>query len=171
MAVRRRKDTGKWVADIRDAFGRRRQVSFDAKEAALDFEAEQRRARQRQRYVAFDPETTLTTYAETWLATRPVRATTRQRYEAALKLHILPALGALRVTEVTRERVRRFLAEKLEDAAANLQGHRRQRTERRRARALHRNTVRHMLKLLAGVLNAAVSDQLLPANPLQGLGR
>lgn len=171
MAVRRRKDTGRWVADVRDAFGRRQQVSFDAKEAALDFCAERRRARQRQRFTAFDPEIMLAAYAETWLETRPVKITTRQRYEAALRLHVLPALGGLRVTEITRDRVRRFLAEKLGDSGASLQGRRLTLKERGKTRALHRNSIRHMLKLLSGVLNAAVSDQLLPANPLQGLGR
>lgn len=171
MAVRRRRDTGKWLADVRDAFGRRRQVTFESKEAAEDFEAEQRRARRMRRFASFDPETTLQTYAESWLATRSVKATTRTRYEAALRLHVLPALGRLRVAEVTRERVRRFLAEKLGDPAASLQGRRPQREKRRRARALHRNSVRHLLKLLSGILNAAAADQLIPANPVQGLGR
>src|SRR5258708_39345307 len=129
MAVRRRKDTGKWVADVRDAFGRRRQVSFDAKESALDFEAEQRRSRQRQRFAAFDPETTLAAYTEGWLATRSVKLTTRRWYESALRLHVLPALGVLRVVEVTRDRVRRFLAEKLADSGASLQGRRPTRRE------------------------------------------
>jgi integrase len=171
MAVRLRRDTGKWLADVRDAFGRRRQVTFDTKESAKDFEAEQRRARRMGRFATFDPETTLGAYSESWLATRSVKSTTRTLYGAALRLHILPALGRLRVVEVTRERVRRYLAEKLRNPAASLQGQRPKREKRRRARALHRNSVRNQLKLLSGILNAAAADQLIPANPLQGLGR
>jgi integrase len=171
MAVRRRKDTGKWVADARDAFGRRRQIAFESKDEAQDFEAEQRRLRRLRRYCAFDPETTLEAYARDWIRTRSVKPATLTRYEGALRLHLLPALGKFRIIEVTRERVRRFLAEKLSDPGANLQGRRAARKERRRARALHRNSVRHLLKTLAAILNAAVADQLLPANPLQGLGR
>src|SRR5262245_30072611 len=91
--------------------------------------------------------------------------------QCALRLHVLPALGRARVVEVTRERVKRFLAEKLRDPAASLQGRRPTRKEGRRARALHRNSVRHILKTLSAVLNAAAADQLLPANPLHGLGR
>jgi len=171
MAVRRRRDTGKWVGDVRDAFGRRRQITFENKDAAKDFEAEQRRGRRLRRFGSFDAETTLEEYAESWLRTRSVKASTRTRYEGALRGHVLPALGKLPVVEITRERARLFIAEKLGDPGASLQGRRPSRKERRKARALHRNSVRHLLKTLSAVLNAAAADQLIPANPLQGLGR
>lgn len=118
-----------------------------------------------------DPDISLQDYAETWLKMRSVRATTRARYDAALRLHVFPALGDLPVAEITRDRVRRFVAEKLGDPKASLQGRQPARVERRRARALHRNSVRHLLKTLSAVLNAAVADELLPANPLRDLGR
>ena len=154
-----------------DVFGRRQQLTFETKDAAKDYAAEQRRVRSLRRFTNSDPEIKLAAYAESWLSTRSVKHVSRTRYEAALRLHVLPALGALRVVEVSRERARRFLAEKLGDPAASLQGKRAGRKEHRRGRALHRNSVRHLLKVLAAVLNAAAADQIIPANPLNGLGR
>lgn len=98
---------------------------------------------------------TLAEYAERWLATiRPpvVRPRTWKGYADLLRLHLLPALGAARLGALRRGDVKALLAAKL-------------------GAGLARDTVRLIHATLRALLNAAVDDEILVANPAAGLGR
>jgi integrase len=69
-----------------------------------------------------------------------------------LDLHILPRLGKIRVRDLDRGRIKIFLASKL-------------------ASGLSRNSVRIIHATLRSMLNAAVDDRLILANPAERLGR
>src|SRR5262245_21663586 len=142
MAVRKRR--GKWVADYRDAFKIRRWVTCDTKAEAENAAAKGRLERTGQTTTpVVDPDITLAGYATRFLAeceARLVKERTRERYEGALRVHILPRLGRLKVRDISRPLVKDLLVGKLEDAAASVQGQRgEERTGRRR---LARGTVR-----------------------------
>jgi integrase len=171
MAVRQRKGTDKWIADGRDAFGRRQQITFDTEREALDHEAEMRRARRTQRFTGFDPDTTLKAYAESWLSGLSVKPRSRVAYDGILRNHILPILGNLPMAEISRQRVRRFVGELHQSETANIRGRRKGRKEVRQERKLDRNTVRYVLRQLNSIIKAAVADGLLASNPLVDLGR
>src|SRR5947209_764228 len=55
---------------------------------------------------------TLAEYAPTWLksyAAVECKPRTQELYEAMLRIHILPALGSLRLSEITRGKVRELI--------------------------------------------------------------
>lgn len=60
----------------------------------------------------------LASYAAQWMARRQLKATTRRRYEAALK-HITPALGHYYVDSLTPELVQDYVNRRLRDAEGN----------------------------------------------------
>ena len=106
---------------------------------------------------------TLAGYTETWLPTLSprVRGSTADDYATRLRVRILPLLGSLPLTEITRERVRRFLGE----LAAR--GNRRVTKPRPLARA----TLKGTLHVLSALLGRAAEDGLIPVNPARGLAR
>lgn len=89
----------------------------------------------------------LDVYANSWLRDRPLRPLTRELYESLLSLHIKPVLGVLELGSVTPVAVRGWFA------------------------GLTRgwypggSTAAKAYRLLHGMLNTAVSDQLIAANP------
>ena len=93
-----RKLRGKYVVDYRDGAGIRRWVTCATRceaEAVMD---KVRGARQPTRPVV-DPNITVNAYAERWLATieATVKPRTRESYGKTLRLHILPAVGHMRM--------------------------------------------------------------------------
>jgi hypothetical protein len=62
-----RKRRGRWVADYRDQFGRRRWITCDTKEAAQDAADEGRRATRAGRPSPLDPEILLRDFVPYWL--------------------------------------------------------------------------------------------------------
>jgi len=106
---------------------------------------------------------TLAEYSEMWLPTLStrVRGSTADDYATRLRVRILPLLGSLPLTEITRERVRRFLGE----LAAR--GNRRVTKHRPLARA----TLKGTLHVLSALLGRAAEDGLIPVNPARGLAR
>ncbi|KXX59704.1 tyrosine-type recombinase/integrase [Rhodococcus sp. LB1] len=96
-------------------------------------------------------EVTVHDYAEKWLAERKLKPTTRDDYADMLRLFIHPALGALKVRDVTPSTVRTWYA------------------------ALKTGPTRkaHTYSLLRTVLGTAVHDEILPSNParIRGAGQ
>ncbi|MEK7370823.1 MAG: molybdopterin cofactor-binding domain-containing protein, partial [candidate division NC10 bacterium] len=90
-----------------------------------------------------------------------MRGSTADDYATRLRVRILPLLGSLPLTEITRERVRRFLGE----LAAR--GNRRVTKHRPLARA----TLKGTLHVLSALLGRAAEDGLIPVNPARGLAR
>jgi integrase len=114
----------------------------------FDIEAE-RRGREERR------EPTFGEYAQEWLAVN-VPARCREgsvgHMAALLRNHVLPAFGPLRLSEVTRGRIRDFIDAKVLAGRAP-------------------STVNHMRAVVSGVLNKAVENELIAVNPALRLGR
>jgi Phage integrase, N-terminal SAM-like domain len=101
-----------------------------------------------------DPNVTVDAYADRWLGliASTVKMRTLDSYHRTLRLHIRPVFGAVRVRHLQKGRVKEFLASKLTVGAA-------------------RNSVRIIHATLRAMLNAAVDDGLILANPADRLGR
>ena len=97
----------------------------------------------------------LADYGPTWIQSY-VRLTCKPRtvelYESMFQRHVLPTIGHLRLTEITREQLRLLLAGKA-DAG------------------LKRGTLRNILAPLRELLNHALEDGLIASNPAARLGR
>ncbi len=93
--------------------------------------------------------------AAEWLKTSAAvrcKPSTVEDYERAYTLHLKPVFGTKYLQDVTREQVKRLLAEKLESG-------------------LSRSRVMGILNVLNAVLNSAVEDGHLSMNPAARLGR
>lgn len=95
-----------------------------------------------------EPSVTLATFAANWLrdSVAPrLKPSSHEKYAATLKRHWLPALGSRLLTAISREDIRRVLAEKI-------------------AAGLKPVTVRGDLDILRACLGTAVEDGLIPTN-------
>src|SRR5438552_3279591 len=155
MPVAKRKKNGRrqWTADYIDSSGKRVQKVFPTKEQAEEHFAKAVITAQQKTTPDLPPTISFAAYVEHWrpLADAHLKQATSQCYEQNLRLHLLPAFGGMRVRDIQRGRIKGFLAQRLEDHA--------------------RNTVRLMHATLRVILNAAVDDGLLVANPADKLGR
>jgi len=99
---------------------------------------------------------TLKDFAEEWLRTAVLlhcKPATQENYQVAMRRHWLPALGALPLSGVTRERLRAVMAEKLSK------------------HELKPSSLRSALIPLSSCLHAALEAGLIPGNPAIRLGR
>jgi len=98
--------------------------------------------------------TTFGAYAKTWLDTRqvsgrPIKARTREHYSKILSDHLVPAFGERTIAGIRPKQVREWYADTLVD----------------------RPTMRaHTYSLLRTILNSAVADDLIDANPARIVG-
>ncbi len=148
-----RKRRGRWVADFRDSTGRRRWISRRTKTEAQRALADALpSATPRRRRIT--PETTLIAYAGPWLRVQGEVLKPRSvvAYARQLENHILPALGRLELRRIGRGQVREFLSGEL-------------------GRGASVGTVALTLAVLRSLLNAALEDGLVTANPAARLGR
>jgi len=146
-----------WVVDWRDGAGARRARFFETRREAEQFrdgddfqDSRKKRARS-----VVDQEITVRAYSERWLVivAAHLKPRTLESYRDTLRLHILPALGNVRVRDVRKDDVTGLLAAKLKSG-------------------LSRNTVRIMQGTLRAMLNAAADAELLRGpNPAAKLGR
>lgn len=93
-------------------------------------------------------------YGRTWLQERPkLSPTTYDRYESALRLHLLPTFGKLAVGDINEPRVRQWRAARL-------------------VAGVGAPTVAKAYRLLRAILNTAVDDGLIKRNPcrIKGAG-
>ena len=147
-------ERGKWVVDYRDTLGRRRWVTCQARrEAEAILEEKLRASRQPTRPVV-DLDITAKSYSERWLTliAASVKPRTLESYDRTLKLHILPVFGDVKIRQLHKGQVKALLAEKL-------------------ATGLSRNSVRIIHATLRAMLNGAVDDGVILANPADKLGR
>jgi integrase len=93
---------------------------------------------------------TLRTYADAWLAGRDLEQTTRDHYAQLLRDHVYPAFGSVAVAAITPPAVREWHA-KLKASTGPT------------ARA-------HSYGLLRTIMNTAVADELIAANPCRVRG-
>ena len=149
-----RKRRGQWIVDYRDATGRRRWVTCKTKRAAEDTLSRVLPLSRRAGRVFVDPDITVAQYGAHWLEQIPatIKARSLRRYRELVDLHISPTLGSLRLARLHKAQVVTVLTEKLHGGLA-------------------RNTVRNILATLRVMLNAAVDDGVILANPAERLGR
>ena len=149
-----RKRRGRYVVDYRDGAGIRRWVTCRTRQEADDvLAAKVRESRQPTRPVG-DPNITLAAYSERWLGqlAASLKPRTIATYGDACRLHLLPHLGGVKVRLLHKGQVKALLAEKLTGG-------------------LSRGTVRIIHATLRALLNAAVDDGIILANPAERLGR
>lgn len=128
--------------------------------------AERRQARATAERDAAMRPVTVREYAERWLREHVAitcKPRTRELYASVFTRHIFPALGSVALGDVTRERLRALLAER---AAAG-----RPSKGRGRRAPFSRATLTNIVIPLRAMLNAAVDDGKIPANPAVRLGR
>jgi integrase len=92
-------------------------------------------------------DTTVAAWAARWLASISVRPATYEGYESDLRLHVLPAIGHLRVADVRPSHLERL-------AVTLVKG------------GMHPNTARKALSTARTVFTAAVRDELIARNPV-----
>ena len=101
------------------------------------------------------PIPTFKEYADSWIKTTvpaTCKASTLRDYKDILRLHVLPVFGELKVTEISRGKVKDFLLEKINNSYAA-------------------STVTHIKNVISGVLNKALDDEVIQANPAHRLGK
>jgi integrase len=154
--------SGRWRARLIDpATGRRTSLgTFKTKADAERAFASATSDQQKGAWVAPDKgRVTLDDYARQWLETRltrkgeRLRPKTRQLYEGFLRLHILPTLGSAPLARLTTSGIRSWHAGLL-------------------AEGLGASSVAKCYRLLRTILNTAVEDGLIVANPctIKGAG-
>src|SRR5262245_53737496 len=166
-----RKRRGKYVVDYRDGAGIRRWVTCETRRQAEDVLTERVREGRKATEPVVDSNITLNASAERWLTriAATVKPRTQKGYAKTLRLHILPVLGTSRVRLLQKGRIKSFLAEKLrEGKIKNV-------TEsggmKKILEPLARDSVRIIHATLRAMLNAAVDDGIIVANPADKLGR
>ncbi len=150
--IRRRR--GKWVVDYRDAAGIRRWLTRETRRAAEAVLADRLDESRQPREPVVDPDIRLEEYSQRWLNVirMSVKPRTLDSYQQAIRLHLLPALAPVKIRTLARGRIKMLLATKL-------------------ASGLARNSVRIIHATLRAMLNAAVDDGVILANPADKLGR
>ncbi|MDT0571860.1 site-specific integrase [Streptomyces sp. DSM 3412] len=93
-------------------------------------------------------------YAEKWVEERELAVRTVDLYQHLLRLYILPTFGTLDLDEITAPRVREWRAERLRATSA-------------------KTTVAKAYRLLKGIMETAVDDDLISRNPcrIKGAGK
>lgn len=94
-------------------------------------------------------------YAENWINVNVpaiCKPSTIMDYTSILKIHVIPKFGKYPITDIRRGEIKQFLMKKISDGLA-------------------KSTVCHMKSCISGVLNLAVDDEVIAANPTQRLGK
>ncbi len=155
VRVRYRRNRQAWEVDYRDDEGQRCRPLFPTEEEALSEAAEVRKSLGQRSLLLDRPDRhiTLKEYAESWLKTvaSELETATLKSYRKTLELHVLPALGPLRLRDLRRRHVKALLNAKRADGHAP-------------------NGVRVMKATLSSMLTAAVDDELIDTNPALHLG-
>jgi integrase len=155
IKIRERKDRAKWEVDYRDHEGKRFRPLFDTEQEALDFAAEKRKELADGPGVEVEhKDITLRDYAtlrlDVWrqhLAPRTLRS-----YEGLLTIHLLPALGHVKVRELKRRHVKQLLDQKQRGGLGG-------------------QSLRLIRSTLSVLLSDAVDDEIITANPCMGWGK
>src|SRR5438552_4684420 len=108
------KDGDTWVVDWYD-FGKRRVKAFRTEREAKDFVTDETRKNRQRLKPTVNAHITLKDFVPEffkWCRARDIRPRTIERYESALKIHLLPTLGDKRVRDLDRPTVTDLLGDK-----------------------------------------------------------
>jgi integrase len=143
----------RWRVDYIGSDGRRHFKFLPTSEQAEDYLATMTIASRQKTTTDLPGSMTVAEYAAHWLRLieTHVKPRTLASYTETLRLHLLPAFGATRVRDLQRGRIKTFLAKRLDTHKPN--------------------SVRIMHATLRVMLNAAMDDGLIVANPADKLGR
>jgi integrase len=146
-----------WLAlDTETGAKQRRWLCLDGslEDAQARLETERSSSRKGERKPsAEEAKRTFRELAEAWLASQThLRPRTREKYEGAIRLHLNPRLGSLRIGDVTADEIASLIAQM---HAAGIAGW----------------TIRGVLTPLGRILGHAVRRRLIPSNPLRSLDR
>ena len=144
IRYRLRTADGKWVHKSEVLYG---MAGKKAARAVLD-----QRIRDSENRPLEQTELTVQSFVETYwrpyLDRKQVKPSTRRSYESGLKLHIIPAMGSLRLLEVAPLHVENLLRKRLESGASP-------------------KTVRNVLAILQSVFSLAVDNDLIARSPVR----
>ena len=149
--IQKRPD-GRWRARYRDPSGRERAKHFDRKIDATRWLAQVEIAKSRGEWI--DPnlgKITVRVWAETWLGgLAHLKPSTRERYEVAVRCHVLPTWENVPLSRITHGDVVTWV-QRLAD------------------RQLAPATIRYAHRVFSLMLDLAVKDGRLPSNPASGI--
>ncbi len=157
VKVRKPKNHSSWCVVI-DHQGRCKTISVGSREAAERVKREVEARLALGGVESLEPANsslpTLADYAQSWLRAveHERKPSTAGFYGQYLRLYVLPRFGMLRLGDIKRDEVKRFIGDL-------------------RARNLAKNTIRLAVTTLRAVLTAAVEDGLIEHNVAQRLGR
>jgi integrase len=155
MKIAKRKKRGRlrWTVDYEDSAGKRVQKLFATREAAEEYAAKATLKALTKTAPTLAPETTYREFSTRVIDERKsiIKTRTVESYTETNRLHLLPEFGATAIRNLTRTRIKSFLAGKREQYS--------------------KNTVRLMYATLHLVLGEAVEAELIPANPIAGLAK
>ena len=149
-----RKRRGKWVVDYRDSLGERRWKTCKTKREADEvLAAKIRESRQVAGHIV-DLDISVADYTERWLnqIAPTIKPRTLDSYSASFRVHLLPRFGSIQIQKLHRGMIKDFLSDKLSSGQS-------------------RNSVRIMYSALRAMLNEAVEDGIIVANPADRLGK
>jgi integrase len=141
----------RFVVDYYAALGKRRRERKPTRKAAKDRLAEVLKSNGQ----LVETRRTVKEYGDGWLETygkTHLKESTYQEYTAVLDKHVYPAFGRLPFTKLSREAVKRLIAEKI-------------------AAGLSRSTVRNIIAPLREMYNHAIDDGAASFNPASRVGR
>lgn len=101
------------------------------------------------------PVPTFAELAKRWINTvvpATCKPSTAEDYRDILRIHVLPVFGDHKVTEITRGKIKELLLSKVNQG-------------------LTVSTTKHIRSAISGVLNLALDDELIPANPALQIGK
>lgn len=149
-----RKRRGKYVVDYRDSTGRRRWITCETKRDADEVLSAKIRENRQLTRPAADADVTVAQCAARWIATiaSSLKPRTVESYQQCLRLYIEPRFGTTKIRKLHRGLIKEFLAQHLSSGLAP-------------------NTVRIIHATLRAMLNEAVEDGILMANPAVRLGK
>jgi integrase len=150
-----RKRRGKYVVDYYDHTKTRRWITCDTKGEADDKLSEKlREVKLLNGAVCSDPDITIGDFFSQWIEKVALtsKPRTTETYADYFRIHILPEFGKMKVRDMRRARIKKFLVDKLKGSYA-------------------KGTVRLLNAALRAMLNEAVEDGVIVANPSLKLGR
>ena len=148
---------GRWVIDYRDESGKRHWETIGTSKRAAEEALAERIFEIRKGGFSFSlSKQTLKDYSEKWIDTYPrinnLKASTIRSYSQILTSHILPPLGHLSLKALRRDHIKEMISLLA-------------------AKELSRSSIRAVLATLRAMLNTAVEDGILLANPAVRLGK
>jgi integrase len=109
MSVRRQRTTGSWIVDYVDQAGRRHTKSFEKKRDADQYHSTVNVDVRRGLHVPDSQSVFVAEAARLWLqTTASLERSTRAQYTQHVNLHIIPLLGAVKLSHLTLATVRGF---------------------------------------------------------------